>query len=285
MAGSVVQSVEAPSTGTTNVSTLTASFGSNMGSGNGIVIFATNSYDISAGGTFGDSKSNTYSLLATAIDTSGGGDTWTGLFYCRGATPLTTSDVITYTLSGTDYVGFKAHEVTGVTTAAAIAYSGNYQTGISGGSANAIFCGSLACGSGAVFLIGNGMMTTENTAAPWEPTVGTGFTLNSNWFNFTGSNLATVETENGTNLGTLTNGMTWSPQSGASGDSFVSLGLVLAQSTNSPSLIPTSGSETLSGVAPSMNLGITPGTTWHVKQALRERAERQALIDGHMNWR
>lgn len=235
MAAQILQYVEFPNSNS-NYSGLpwAISFPRNMTAGSKIVVVSTQSNDPGDPTiVFTDTKSNTYGKKVDAVDLTPGNQRFF-IFYCETPTLLTTSDtfLVTYTGSGaTDWTGYAAFEVAGLKTTAYLGANGNDQQGITGFSSGNLNTGSIACGSGTVFVIAASTGTTQNGAAPYYPTVGAGgLSTYATWFNdsqvASPGNIGTLAFGTFQNPGTRT--FTFSSPSGASSDAFVTVGIALA---------------------------------------------------------
>ena len=133
--------------------------------------------------TCSDSQGNSYTKRLDIADTTTAGDERYVWFICDSAThALSTSDTITVTGAGTDYLELLFWEVTGTT--GYLSGSGLYQAPITGSTANNLNSGNLAGGSGQVFVLSCSMNSLDAGTTPYYPTVGTGLTAGGQWFQF-----------------------------------------------------------------------------------------------------
>ena len=257
MSGAIVQYKDVANTNSTAVTTQSASFTSNMTSGNAIVVLACTSNDAGRSpqpATCNDSNGNTYTLAANVADTSGAGDERFYLFYCLSPTVLTSAQSVTIA-SGTDFTGVTLFEVSGLT--GYLGANGTWQTSINA-SNTGLSTGSLSAGSGTSFVIASSMNSLDNGSAPFYPTVGTGLTLGAYSFYDTdvSGDLSCFGYGNFSNLGTTPVHFTSSVHSTA--DNYVTLGIAFSTSSGAPTVTVglTGNSSALSGGAAPAGSGL-----------------------------
>jgi hypothetical protein len=181
--------------------------------------------------TASDSKGNAYTKRVDAADTTSAGDERFVWFICDSAThALSTTDTITVTGAGTDYLELLFWEVTGTT--GYLSGNGLYQAPVTGSSANNLNSGNLAGGSGNVFVLSCSMNTLDAGTTPYYPTVGTGLTAGGQWFKFDQLGNAYVASwgyGSFTAPGTFT--AKWTSSAGSSADHYVTTAIAFGVPT------------------------------------------------------
>jgi len=171
LATAVLQTVEVPNTQQVDVSGLSASFTQATRAGDTLVAWVQYSHDIPNIGTVSDTQDQQWTRVLGTIDPSpaGQGDEQIYVYVMQDSKSLAATDKVNFALGATtDNMGMLIQEIQGVPAASFIDAVGTLSTGQSG--VNTIASGTLAAGSGMVFILANGVNTTAySSAVPGYP--------------------------------------------------------------------------------------------------------------------
>jgi hypothetical protein len=189
MTTAVRQYFSVPNTNTTSVFTSEGSFKIPTLPGSTIVVIGTYSDDITTPGTCSDTQNQSYLSAVQIDDTSPptkGHQNFQALVQ-QNSKVLSPSDVITYKISGTDFMGMTVAEIAGVPPASLVDAVGTWQQNISGSKPNNLTSGPVAITqAGEYFALACSVNTSDlGGSAPYAPTPGNEMTLVNNWFNDT----------------------------------------------------------------------------------------------------